>query len=50
MPTTYAKNKEHIYRWVDNNREHYREVVRRSKAKHDAWKKVQKVYLSILLD
>ena len=50
MPTTYAKNKAHIYKWVENNRDKYRELVRKRKAKFDNWKKIQKIYLSILLE
>jgi hypothetical protein len=50
MTTTYIKNKKHIYNWVENHREHYRELTRKHKAKYDNWKKIQKIYLRILLD
>lgn len=50
MPPTYEQNKKHIYKWRENNIERSRELIRKGKAKYDTWKKVQKIYLSILLD
>lgn len=50
MTTSYAKNKVHIYKWVENNRDKYRELVRKRKAKFDCWKKIQKQYLCIMLE
>lgn len=49
MPPTYAQNKEHIYKYREKHLDHYRGIVRKAKQKHDNWKKVQKLYLRILL-
>jgi hypothetical protein len=50
MTTTYAMNKAHIYKWRESNGDKVREVNRRAKAKFDNWKKIQKLYLNILLE
>ena len=50
MPSpTYQQNKEFIYRWREKNAERNREINKQAKRKIDLWKKVQKVYLGILL-
>jgi hypothetical protein len=49
MPPTYQQNKAHIYNWRAKNPDKQRAVVRKSKQKYDNWKKIQKVYLNILL-
>ena len=50
MSPTYAQNKKFTDNWIKNNRERYRELVRNRVTKYNAWKKIQKVYLNILLD
>jgi hypothetical protein len=51
MPSpNYAQNKSHIYKWRANHLEKSREINRKSKARHDAWKKITKIYLHILLE
>lgn len=49
MSPTYQQNKQHIYLWRQKNKLQYREICRRSKQKSDAWKKIQKEFLRILL-
>lgn len=46
---TYQNNKKNIYKWRAKNAEHNREVNRLAKRRHDNWKKIQKVFLGILL-
>lgn len=50
MPS-YAKNKEHIYKYRENKDNYARvlEINRKYKQKYDNWKKIQKLYLKILL-
>lgn len=50
MPTSYSKNKVHIYKWRQNNGDAYRETCRKNQLKYSSWKRIQKIYLSILLD
>ena len=50
MPTTYAKNKAHIYAWRLKNADAMRAVNRKSTHKHYVWKKIQKDFLNILLN
>jgi len=50
MPTTYAKNKAHIYAWRQKNVDAMREVNKKSAHKYYAWKRIQKEFLNILLD
>jgi hypothetical protein len=49
MPSTYAQNKQHIYKYREQHLDEYRAIVRKAKQKYDNWKKVQKIYLRILL-
>lgn len=49
MSPTYAQNKRFAENWKRNNINRYREIVKVAKRKYDAWKKIQKVYLGILL-
>ena len=50
MPTTYEKNKKHIYAWRAKNIETLRELNRNSGRKLRSWRKVQREFLNILLD
>ena len=49
MPVTYQQNKKHIYNWRETHIDEYRELIRKHKAKYDNWKRIQKIYLGILL-
>lgn len=50
MPSpTYQHNKKSIYTWRSKNVERNREINKQAKRKIDLWKKIQKVYLAILL-
>ena len=46
----YARNKENIYSWRANNPEQNRLINRLSKRRCDAWKRIQLIYLNILLN
>jgi len=50
MPATYAQNKQHIYKWRQSNLDKVRDINRKSNARYVAWKKIQMVFLSILLE
>jgi hypothetical protein len=50
MPLAYSQNKKHIDKWVANNPDKYREICRIKQRRYDEWKRVSKIYLSILLD
>jgi len=49
MTYPYQLNKVHIYNWREKNLDHNRLINRKSKRKYDAWKKIKKIYLNILL-
>jgi len=49
MPTTYAKNKKHIYNWRENNLDVVREKNKNYMVKYMRWKRIQKEYLAILI-
>ena len=46
---TYQQNKSSIYRYREKNYTFVLDINRKSKQKYDNWKKIQKVYLRILL-
>ena len=50
MPLPYEQNKVYIYKWRTNNLDKSRAIIRKSKAKRDAWLKVSKLYMAILLE
>jgi hypothetical protein len=50
MPPTYSQNKVHIYKYRANHLDKVRLIGRNSKRRYDAWKKIQKEFLRILLD
>ena len=51
MPSpSYETNKIHIYKYRLNNLDKVREINKHSKRRYDAWKKIQKEFLRILLD
>ena len=47
---SYEQNKIHIYKWRENNPEHNRIINRIAQTKFSNWKKIQKIYLAILLN
>jgi hypothetical protein len=49
MSVSYKQNKKHIYNWRERNKEYNREINRKSKRKYDAWNKIKKEFLCILL-
>ena len=49
MSPTYKQNKTHIYKYRENNYERVLNINKKYKQKYDAWKKIQKVFLRILL-
>ena len=50
MPLPYNQNKKHIYNWIERNLDRRREINRKNQRKYDCWKRIQKVYLNILLN
>ena len=51
MPSpTYQQNKKHRDKWNANNPEKFRELCEINQRKYDNWKRVQKIFLNILLD
>lgn len=52
MPSTYAQNKKHIYKWVANNKEKYNELTKnrmvRYRLKKKVWNEVSFEFLGIL--
>ena len=50
MPLAYSKNKVHIYKWIENNREKYNAKCKIRQRKYDAWKKETKIFRNILID
>lgn len=50
MPTTYQKNKQHIYKWRQDNYEKMKSINRKSAHKYYVWKKVSVIYLNILIE
>lgn len=49
MPPTYQQNKSSIYRYREKNYQRILDINRKAKQKYDAWKKIQKEFLKILL-
>jgi hypothetical protein len=51
MPSpSYATNKIHIYKYRQTHLDKVREIDKLSKRRRDAWKKIQREFLRILLD
>jgi hypothetical protein len=48
-PPTYEQNKQHIYSWREKNRDKYRDISRKAQLKYKGWKKIQTIFLNILL-
>ena len=49
MGQCYQKNKVHIYNWVNKNRERYNELCKIKQKRYLEWKRIQKIFLNILL-
>jgi len=49
MSPTYDKNKKHIYTWRSKNNVAWKEQAIKYKKKYDSWKRIQKIFLNILL-
>ena len=49
MTYPYHLNKVHVYNWRKNNPDQLRLINRNANRKYDAWKKIKKIYLNILL-
>ena len=45
----YEKNKQYRDKWNSRNIDKVREICRRNQRKYDAWKRIQKIFLLILL-
>lgn len=54
MSPTYAQNKKHIYKWVENNKDRAKELcnnrVKRHYQRRKLWKDASTEFLLILLD
>jgi hypothetical protein len=52
MPLSYAQNKKHIYAWraKEENREKYAAICRKAQRKCDEWKRIQRIFLNIMLN
>lgn len=50
MALSYSKNKPHILKWRENNRDRYNEINKVNKRKSDNWKKIKRIFCNILLD
>ena len=48
MPS-YEKNKVHIYKWRITHQDHYRQKHNQYQLKYNEWKRIQKVFLNILI-
>ena len=49
-PPTYAQNKKSIYKYRETHLDRTREIQRIYKRRKDAWLKVRKEFLGILID
>jgi hypothetical protein len=45
----YEMNLPHLKRWREKNRETFNEKMKNHQRKYDTWKRIQKIYLHILL-
>ena len=50
MPLPYIQNKKHIYAWRENNKTQYNAGNKLWPRKYNDWKRIQKIYLNILID
>jgi hypothetical protein len=50
MTEKYELNKINIKKWRETNKEHNRYVNKICKRRYDNWKRIQKVFMSILLE
>ena len=50
MHGTYLQNKQSIYNWRVKNKDKHSVINKKAVTKYQNWKKVQKLFLNILLD
>ena len=50
MPLAYSKNKVHIYKWVENNREKHNAIVLKHHKRKYQYDKQTKIFRNILID
>ena len=50
MSMTYKMNKKHIYKWRKSNMPRVLEINKKSHQKNYAWKKIQRIFLNILIN
>lgn len=50
MSYPYEKNKKFIYKWRETHAESYKELNKKHQRKYQAWIKIKKEFLNILLD
>ena len=50
MSPSYSQNKSHIYNWRKKNHETYNKISAKNMVKYRSWKKIQSIFLNIVLD
>ena len=50
MPVPYQQNKQYRDKWNKNNYPRFLEMSRINQRKYDGWKRIQKIFLKILLE
>ena len=50
MPLAYSKNKVHIYKWVENNKEKSKQIVSKYQKKRYIYLKKTNIFRNILID
>ena len=50
MPLAYSKNKVHIYKWVENNKEKSKQIVSKYQKKRYIYLKQTNIFRNILID
>jgi hypothetical protein len=49
MAWEYSKNKKCIYNWRNNNKEKYNYICKLNMRKYNAWNRIKKEFLNILI-
>lgn len=49
MHGTYLQNKQSVYNWMAKNKDHNRTINKKAVDKYQTWKKIQRIYLNILI-
>jgi hypothetical protein len=50
MHGTYLQNKKSVYNWMAKNKKKNTIIQARATKKYQTWKKIQRIYLNILLN